>query len=248
MKRSVLFLSLLLAVAPVVAAPQNYGTISTRNGRVFHDCKVMRIYPDGVSFTHRDGAAKIAFKDLPENLRKEFRYDPQKEKEYQREQAALRKEEQKREKLREAAMQERLMEAQMAEASYLAAARAAAQTAPVVPAMSMALPGETLPTVSYQTPSWVGAPITGSALGGSGYRRSSFAGYFPYTGGYYGYPAYGYGYPSCGYGYPYHGGYGYGYAPGAYVSPTIFRSWNVGNGFRIGVGVTPFGAGIRLFP
>lgn len=245
MKRSVLLLGLLLAAAPVFAAPQNYGTIATRNGRVFHDCKVTRIHPDGVSFTHRDGAAKIAFKDLPENLRREFRYDPQKEAEYQREQAALRKEEQKREKQREAAMQERLMEAQMAEASYLAAASAAAQTAPVVQPMSMALPGETLPKVAaYQTPAWVGTPITGSPLGGSGYRRSSFAGYFPYTGGY---PGYGYGYPSYSYGYPYYGGYGCGY-PSAYVSPTIYRSWNVGSGFRVGVGISPFGAGIRLFP
>lgn len=234
MKPIVLFLTLLLA-APVLAAPQNYGTISTRTGRVFHDCKIMRIHPDGVSFTHRDGAAKIAFKDLPENLRREFRYDPQKEAEYQREQAARREEEKKRARQHEAAMQEKLMEAKMAETSYLAAAAATP-----APAMSMALPGETL-TVGYQTPSWVGTPVTGPALGGSGYRHTGFAGYYPYNGGYYGYPAYGYGYPS--YGYPYRG---YGY-PSAYVSPTIYRSWNVGSGVRIGVGVTPFGGGIRLF-
>lgn len=234
MKPFVLSLVLLLAM-PAVAAPQKYGTIATRTGRVFHDCKIMRIYPDGVSFTHRDGAAKIAFKDLPEELRREFRYDPQKEAEYQREQAARREEEKKREKQREAAMQEKLMEAKMAEASYLAAAAAAP-----APTMSMALPGEAL-TSGYQTPSWVGTPVTGPALGGSAYGRSSFGGYFPYTGGYYGYPGYGYGYPS--YGYPYHG---HSY-PSAYVSPTIYRSWNVGSGVRIGVGVTPFGGGIRLF-
>ncbi len=241
MKRSVLFLALLLAVPPALAAPKNYGTITTRDGKSFYECKVLRVYPDGVGFTHRNGAAKIAFKDLPENLRREFRYDPQAEAKYQREQAALRQEEQKREKLREIAMQEKLMEAQMAEASYLAAAQSAYYRAPASPSMSLALPGETLPTLTYQTPSWVGTPITGQALGGGDYRRSGYSYWggqpFGYGGGYYPWGGYG--------GYPY-GGYGHGY--GAYVSPTIYRSWNVGSGFRIGVGISPFGGGIRLFP
>lgn len=241
MKRSALLLALLLAALPALGGPKNYGTITTKAGKSFFDCKITRIYPDGVGFTHREGAAKIAFKDLPENLRQEFRYDPKKEAEYQRAQAALREEEKKRAKLYEIAMEEKLAEARMAEAGYFAAVASAAAAS--TPAMSLALPGEKLPVLGYQTPSWVGTPITGPALGGSAYRRgSSWAGYpLGYYGGGYSYPVFGYGY-----GYP---AYGYGCTPaGAYVSPMIYRSWNVGSGFRVGVGITPFGGGIRLFP
>lgn len=240
MKRSALFIALwLAATVSAVAGPKNQSSITTKAGKTYFDCKVTRIYPDGIGFTHRDGAAKVAFKDLPENLRQEYRYDPRQEREYQREQAARREEEKKRAKLQEIVMEEKLAEAQMAEASYLAAAsEVARRPAP----MSTALPGEQTTTVSYQTPSWVGAPITGTPLGGSGYRRSGFSGYFPYLGGYSrGFYPYGGGYyPSYYGGYPY-GGYGYGYySPVGAYSPTFFRSWNLGGGFRVGLGVTPF--------
>ena len=249
MQRSVLFLALLLTITPVLAAPKNYGTITTRSGKSFHDCKIVRVYPDGVSFTHRTGAAKIAFKDLPASMRQEFRYDPQQAAAYQREQAAARKEEQQRRKLQEIVMQETLMAAQMAETSYLAAAQAAYRT-PATPPMSLALPGENLPTVGYQTPSWVGAPITGPAVGGSDYRRGGYSYWrrYPFNYGSSYYPMGGY-YPHVGvYGYPY-GGYGCGYSPAsAYIGPTVFRQWNVGGGFHIGVGVSSFGNVLRVCP
>lgn len=252
MKRSALLLALLLSVVPASAAPKNYGTITTRDGKSFYECKVMRVYPDGVSFTHRNGAARVAFKDLPANLRSEFRYDPKAEAEYQKEQAALRKAEQERKKQQEIAMQEQLMQAQMAEASYLAAASRVAN--PPAP-MSLAQPGEKLTTVAYQTPSWVGTPITGPAVGGSVYRSS---GYSPYGYGYYGggyYPANGYysgySYPYGGYsygGYPYYGGYSYGgypsyggYYGGGGYGISGFGSWNIGHGIHIGVGLGGFG-------
>lgn len=248
MNRLILSALLLVAVAPLAAAPKNYGTITTRTGKSYHECKVVRVYPDGVGFIHKSGAARIAFKDLPERLRQEFRYDPKAEAAYQREQAARREEEKKRTKLHEVIMEEKLMEAQMAEASYLAAVQAAARSP--APVMSMALPGEKLTVASHQTPSWVGTPITGPALGGSGYRSSSYSYWgrapvggfgYGYRGGYYPY------YPVTSYGYPY-GSYGYGYPTGAYVSPTIFRSWNVGGGVRLGVGIGSFGSFLRVSP
>lgn len=248
MKRSALFLALLLVAAPALAAPKNYSSITTRSGQVFYDCKVVRVYPDGVSFTHRDGAAKIALKDLPANLRREFPYDAQADARYQREQAAARKAEKERARLREIAMEEKLAEAQMAEASYLAAA-STAYAAPVAP-MATSLPGEPV-TVAYQTPSWVGSPVSNSAFGGSGYRRS-WSGYYPagYGYGYGGYPYSGYSYPyhgGYGYGQPYYGGYNCGHSYGAYARPGVFGSWNVGIGIRVGVGLSSFGGGLRLF-
>lgn len=247
MKQAALFFALALAVIPASAAPKNYGTITTRSGKSFYECTVVHVHPDGVSFTHRDGAAKIAFKELPANMQREFRYDPKAEAAYKHEQEVLRKEEQKRREQQEIAMQEKLMEAQMAEASYLAAARAAARAATTAP-MSTALPGESSATVAYQTPSWVGTPITGPAVGGRDYRRGNYGywrGYpFGYGGGYYSAGGY---YPGASYGYPYGGYYGGGYIPSAYIGPTIFRQWNVGSGIHIGLGVNPFGGGIRLF-
>ncbi len=246
MKRIALILTLLLA-SPGLMAAESTRTITTQSGKTFLNCKIVRVHPDGVSFTHRDGAAKIAFKELPENLRREFRYDPKKAAEHQRAQAELRKQEAERARLREIAMEEKLMEAQMAEASYLAAAKTVYRSAGSAPGMSLALPGEAL-KVAQPTPSWLGAPITGTPMGGRAYTRSSYSYWGNYPAGFGGggfYPAVGYGYPFGGY----HYGGGFGCAPaGAYVSPTIFRSWNVGGGVRVGLGVSPFGTALRVFP
>ncbi len=246
MKRSALFFALLLGTAalPAVAAQKFHSSITTRSGQVFYDCKVLRVYPDGISVMHRDGAIKIPFSDLSEGLRREFPYDARADAEYKRGQEALRKAEKERERQREIAMEEKLKEAQMAEASYLATA-STHYAAPVAP-MPTTLPGEHAQVVSYQTPSWVGTPVSTSTLGGRGYRRS-WGGYYP--------AGYGYGYP---YSYPYYGGHGYGYSGypyhgyncgygyGGYARPAVFGSWNVGNGIRVGVGV-PLGGGLRLF-
>ncbi|MEZ5385780.1 MAG: hypothetical protein R3F13_09715 [Prosthecobacter sp.] len=240
MKRIVLFFSLLLA-APGLTAAEKERTITTRSGKTFLNCKIVRVHPDGVSFIHQKGAAKIAFKELPESLRREFRYDPKKEAEYQRAQAELRKQEAERARLREIAMEEKLMEAQMAEASYLAAANTVYRPASGTPGMSLALPGETL-QVAQTRPTWLGAPITGTPMGGRVYTRSSYSYWGNYPAGYGG----GGFYPTVGYGYPFGG---YGCAPaGAYVSPTIFRSWSVGGGVRVGLGISPFGTALRVFP
>lgn len=235
MKRFVLFAALLLSLAPVSAAPKNYGVIATLQGKMYFDCQVSHIYPDGVTFTHRDGVTKIPFSNLPENLRSEFRYDPKAEAEYQKQQAALRKAEQERAKQQQIAMQEQLMEAQMAEASYLAnASRVTQPTA----------------ATNGQTPSWVGTPITGPAVGGRAYSGSGYPRFgYPYGYGYYG-SGYSPGYYSngVGYGYPY-GGYYYGsgypsYGYGSYYStPSVFGSWNVGHGIHLGVGIGSLGFG-----
>lgn len=254
MKRSALLFALLLAAAPAIAG-NGHSVITTKTGKTFYDCKVTRVYPDGVGFTHRNGAAKIAFKDLPESLRNEFRYDPKAEAAYKSEQAALREEEKKRAKLREAAMQEQLMEARMAEASYLAAANSTSRAPTLI---SPTMPGEAPLKTVVPTPSWVGTPITGTAMGGSVYQSGNYSrwrafpgygggGYYPATSGYY--PSFGgYSYPYGGY--PYSSGYGYpysnGYPTGAYVGPTIYRQWNVGGGLHLGIGVSPFGSVLHV--
>jgi hypothetical protein len=52
--------------------------ITTLQHKIYHQCEVVRVHPDGVSFTHANGAAKILFTDLPEAWRTRFGYDPAK--------------------------------------------------------------------------------------------------------------------------------------------------------------------------
>ncbi|WP_395751244.1 hypothetical protein [Prosthecobacter sp.] len=251
MKRPVLFAALLLSVLPASAGTKNYGTIVTRAGKTFYQCQLLHVYPDGVTFAHRDGAAKIAFKELPAELRGQFHYDSKVESQYQKEKAAARQAELERKKQQEIVMQEQMMQAQMSEASYLAAA-SRIDNAPAPIALTQ--PGEKpTTTVAYQTPSWVGTPITGPAVSGRGYNSGSYA-RFGYPMGYYGA---GYGGYSTGisYGYPYYGGYSYGgypyygggYSYGSYpyyggsYGPAVYGSWNVGHGIHVGVGLGGFG-------
>ncbi len=52
--------------------------ITTLHHKIYRQCEVVRVHPDGVSFTHANGAAKILFTDLPEAWRTRFGYDPAK--------------------------------------------------------------------------------------------------------------------------------------------------------------------------
>jgi hypothetical protein len=215
MKRPVLFAALLLSVLPAGAAPKNYGTITTRDGKSFYQCKVMRVYPDGVTFAHRDGAVKIPFAELPESLRSKFHHDPKAEAEYQKEQAALRKAGQERQKQQEIVAQERLMDAKLAEASRLAATSVA--------------------VTSPQTLSRGSGPIASRAVvsRSSSRSRSSYSRFGYYGSGYYsgGYSSgISYCQPYSGYSY---GGHSYS---GQVCPPTVIVPWNLGQGIHIGTG------------
>lgn len=93
MKRfACLSLGLLMAATASVCA-ESVGTIITLLGKTYHDCHIVRVHPDGVSFTHSNGAAKVLFDDLSTNWRKTLGYDPQKEEAYEREIADRRRRE-----------------------------------------------------------------------------------------------------------------------------------------------------------
>lgn len=225
MKRSVLFLMLLAATLPAWAGPQAVPAITTRTGQVFRDCKLVRVYPDGVSFTHRDGVVRIPFKDLPDNLRAQYPYDPAAEAAYLKEQQARRAEEKERDRVREVAMQEKLAEARMAEAAYLASSRRVLSPAP----LSTVSPGTTTRVV-YRTSSWGASPYSYGWPAYSPYSYGSYPGTY--------YPSYSYPYTGYNYGYPCT-------TPAVYARPQVFGSWNVGHGVHIGVGLS--GGGFHLF-
>jgi hypothetical protein len=89
---SLLTLAALAAFTAAAAAD----TITTLRGKTFRDCKIAQVHPDGISFTHRSGAAKILFTDLPASLRSKYGYDRKKADAYAKKIVEARKEREKR--------------------------------------------------------------------------------------------------------------------------------------------------------
>lgn len=61
---------------------ERVGTLTTRTGQVYHECEVARVAPDGVTFRHANGVAKVLFADLDETWRQRLGYDPKKAEAY----------------------------------------------------------------------------------------------------------------------------------------------------------------------
>ncbi len=72
-------------VSPLAAAPEKIAELTTLHGRTYRECRISQVHPDGVSFFHANGAAKVLFSDLSDTWKKKFGYNPQRAEEYQRE-------------------------------------------------------------------------------------------------------------------------------------------------------------------
>lgn len=189
-----LFLCALTAVS-LRAAP--LAEITTLTGKTYRQCEIVKVHPDGVSFTHANGAAKVLFTDLSATWRERLGYDPVKAKAYQREQEERRQQQAETRRKHEEERGQALLQAQQIELARLrgieaqarAAQMVAAQNPPVEPAVPVVAP--------------LGATFDSRDYRGVGYRDRSYdfgygAGYYPgwYGGGYsYGYPGYGPCYP-----------------------------------------------------
>ena len=79
----VIFLLSFLAIAAVHSAP--IAKITTLRGKTYRQCEIVSIHPDGVSFTHVNGAAKVLFADLSKNWRNRLGYNAEKASAYQKE-------------------------------------------------------------------------------------------------------------------------------------------------------------------
>ncbi|MEM9479223.1 MAG: hypothetical protein AAGA58_06110 [Verrucomicrobiota bacterium] len=51
-------------------------SISTLAGKEYHGVEVLKVDPDGLTFRHDRGMAKVPFKDMPFDLRDRYSYDP----------------------------------------------------------------------------------------------------------------------------------------------------------------------------
>lgn len=49
--------------------------ITTASGRTYRDCKILEVQPDRIRIIHSTGVTTLDFEEVPESLRKEYRYD-----------------------------------------------------------------------------------------------------------------------------------------------------------------------------
>jgi hypothetical protein len=69
-------------VVSVATQATDSADITTQNGKVYKNCKITRIEPDGITVVYASGIAKIAFADLSEEYRTKYGYTPEKAKAY----------------------------------------------------------------------------------------------------------------------------------------------------------------------
>ncbi len=61
-----------LALTPLARAED----VTTLSGTTYHQVRVVRVEPDGVTWAHAAGLCKVDFTDLPEAVRKTYHFDP----------------------------------------------------------------------------------------------------------------------------------------------------------------------------
>jgi hypothetical protein len=84
MKDAVVLCSGLLFIV-ASALPDDF---KTYNGKEYKNAKVTRVEPDGIVVATKQGISKLYFIELPEDVQKQFRYDPEKAAAYGAQQAA----------------------------------------------------------------------------------------------------------------------------------------------------------------
>jgi hypothetical protein len=63
-------------------APDDRFDLTTNDGITYRKCKIIRVEPDGITFSHSKGVAKIEFPQLPEEYSEAYDYDPEEAEEY----------------------------------------------------------------------------------------------------------------------------------------------------------------------
>lgn len=117
MKRFFLFIvaSAVAATSCVWASDgQSIPMIVTKSGKTYQNCRIFKQYPDGVMFSHQNGAAKILYADMTDTMRNALGYDAGKEEAYQKALVEKRQKEREREfELGKLLIQARIAEAEL---------------------------------------------------------------------------------------------------------------------------------------
>jgi hypothetical protein len=74
-----------VAMVSAAHAISNFDTLTTKSGRTYETVKVTKQDPDGIRITHSEGAAKVFFTDLPDDILAVYDYNPDAAKAYQEE-------------------------------------------------------------------------------------------------------------------------------------------------------------------
>ena len=78
-KKSWFFMRHLLLLVPASAMENEaIAELKTLNGKIYHDAYVTKVTPSEIRIMHESGAARISLKDLPDDLKAKFGYDPEK--------------------------------------------------------------------------------------------------------------------------------------------------------------------------
>jgi len=115
-KFTMMILAVSLTAIPAVAEVQKLDEIRTTLGRLYSQCRVTQVHPDGISFIHQKGAAKVLFDELDDSIRQRFGYDAEKARQYAAELSERREAERERiakAKSEQMERQLRLQEAQL---------------------------------------------------------------------------------------------------------------------------------------
>ena len=76
-KTSALLFLLCVSTAPLCAQEEiRFAELQLEGGEVLHDVRLISAEPDALRLEHRDGACRVKFDRLPENIQKQFKYDP----------------------------------------------------------------------------------------------------------------------------------------------------------------------------
>lgn len=170
------------------AEVQKLEEIRTTMGRLYRQCQVTQVHPDGISFIHEKGAAKVLFDELDESVRQRFGYDAEKAREYAAEFAQRREAE--REKIAKAKAEGeerrlRLQEAQLRVIEQALLMQSREQQRLMANAYSGAVVPVTGPAPAVGWPGTYYGPIhpIGPALGGRHWARGSRGGLASIGGG-----------------------------------------------------------------
>ena len=71
-----------IIISLFAAFPISAEDMTTAKGKTYINARITRVEPDGISFSHAGGIAKIPFWELPEDMQKKYGYDPVKATEY----------------------------------------------------------------------------------------------------------------------------------------------------------------------
>jgi hypothetical protein len=74
--------ALSVGLAPVSQADDKISELKTATGKTYQHVQITKVTPSEISFIHESGAARIALKDLPDELKTKYGYNPVKAEAY----------------------------------------------------------------------------------------------------------------------------------------------------------------------